>query len=281
MQDPLVERVAYYYQDRMARRVAARFMFESSLHAELHQKMGQLLEDYTPERSKQVAEFLRGNFRFDVAKTPQGQRDLKDYVVQLHSALETGSKSAVQSSWGRVGGQSGDLVRYFSSDGDRIIPKEVQAGGNTYLNQVGYDQKRLGQFVTSVEAIFDGLVGWRRKALTGGVRIALSRACSSPAFYHEGEDTLYVKALPALLRRSNSYGSCDYNITHELGRRFACKQGLESTFETPEWMTTKLSSHQGRSFGELFALTNFGLAGPWDQTVLARFEHEVIRELAA
>lgn len=294
----LAERVAYFYQDRMARRVAARFMFTASLHDDLISKMDDLFANYTNKGSAEAAEWFKQNFRFDMSRTPQGQKDLKDKAAKFHwflrnaAGLEAYGKDDPDNDGGWIRGgkeaariweqeikpQAGDLVRYFTDEGGKIVPKEVQAGGNTYVNLVGFDQKKLGQYVTSLESVFDELKGWRRKALTGGVRVVLAGPKefrgTAAGTYRSAEDTLYVRATPNVLKRTKgTYGAFDYIIVHELGHRYDRKNGTKFDFERQEWWTSTYSRKEGETFAELFAISNFDLKGPWSQDVVDRFEN--------
>lgn len=286
------ERVAFFYQDRMARRVAARFMFSSTLIDELNSKMDRLFLNFDPDEGRDTAAWFKDNFRFESPKTPQGQKDLKNKAQSFWWHLQdAGTKKDYQGTaynnpkavevaeraWKQdLKPLAGDLVRYFSDEGGKIVPKEIQAGGNTYLNLIGFDQKKIGQYVTAMEAVFDEVKGWRRKAL-GGLKVALAGPKefrgTSAGVYKSGEDTLYVRATPNVLKRSSgTYGSFDYILIHELGHRYERKNHVPFDFERGEWHTTKYSSKDGESFAELFALSNFKMKGPWDQNRVERFE---------
>jgi len=281
----IVERVAFFYQDRMARRVAAKFMFSSTLNDELNTKMDRLFADFIPEEAAKTAEWFKDNFRFETPKTPQGQKDLKDKASKFHWFLrdsgakmpQVNSRAEAERLWkSEIKPLAGDLVRYFSNEGGKIVPKEIQAGGNTYLNLVGLDQKKIGHYVTSMEAVFDEVKGWRRKAL-GGLKVALAGPKefrgTAGGVYKSGEDTLYVRATPNVLKRtSGTYGALDYILIHELGHRYERKNRLSVDFERPEWWTSKYSRKEGEAFAELFAISNFGLKGEWAQDRIERFE---------
>lgn len=293
----IAQRVAFFYQDRMARRVAARFMFSASLLDELIRRMDGLFANYTNKGSAEAAEWFKKNFRFDMSKTPQGQKDLKNKADKFHwflrnaAGLEAYGKDDPDNDGGWVRGgkeaariweqeikpQAGDLVRYFTDEGGKIVPREVQVGGNTYVNLVGFDQKKLGQYVTAMETVFDELKGWRKKALSGGIRVVLAGPKefrgTSAGTYRSAEDALYVRATPHVLKRTKgTYGAFDYIIVHELGHRYDRKHGTKFDFERQEWWTTTYSRKDGEAFAELFALSNFGLSGSWDD-VVSRFEN--------
>jgi hypothetical protein len=288
----LEERVAFFYQDRMARRVAARFMFSSTLIDELNSKMDRLFLNFDPDEASDTAAWFKDTFRFESPKTPQGQKDLKNKAQSFWWHLQdAGNKKDYQGNaynnpkavevaeraWKQdVKPLAGDLVRYFSNEGGKIVPKEIQAGGNTYLNLIGFDQKKIGQYVTAMEAVFDEVKGWRRKAL-GGLKVALAGPKefrgTAAGVYKSGQDTLYVRATPNVLKRSaGTYGSFDYILIHELGHRYERKNHVPFDFERGEWHTSKYSTKDGESFAELFALSNFKMKGPWDQDRVERFE---------
>lgn len=286
------DRVAHFYQDRMARRVAGKFMFTAALHDELVRKMTQLFSG-SGEDAGEVAQWFKSHFRFDSPKTPQGQKDLKTQASKLHWFLQDaapkkdyqgnvipGNPKSLEEAeriWkAEVGRLSGDLVRYFTDEGGKIVPAEVQAGSTTYVNAVGFDQKKLGQYVTAIEAVLASVRGWRRKALTGGVRVVLAGPKefrgTATGTYRSSEDTLYIRATPNVLKRAGgTYGSVDFIVVHELGHRFERKGRVPVDFDQPEWITTPYSRKEGEGFAELFALSNFGMQGTWG-AVLDKFE---------
>lgn len=275
----------------MARRVAGKFLFTAALHDELVRKMTQLFSGSGD--AGDVAQWFKSHFRFDSPKTPQGQRDLKAQAAKLHwflqdaapkkdyqgNAIPANPRSLEEAEriWQReISPVSGDLVRYFTDEGGKIVPAEVQAGSTTYVNAVGFDQKKLGQYVTSIEGVLSTIKGWRRKALAGGVRIVLAGPKefrgTSTGTYRSSEDTLYIRATTNVLKRAGgTYGSVDFILAHELGHRFERKEKVPLDFDRTEWYTTPYSRTDGESFAELFALSNFGMKGTWGD-VLDRFE---------
>lgn len=298
-------KVAYFFQDRMAKRVAAKFSFTAGLNEELVAKFDKLFQDFSGDAALEVANWFKNTFRFDVSKTPQGQRDLKLKAEKLHWWLTQSASlksrfngQGVQFSneedtpdlaWARGGKEAkrvweeevqplaGDLIRYFSNEGSKIVPKEVQVGGNTYLNFVGFDQKKIGQYVTAMEAVFGDVKGWRRKAFAGGLTVAFAGPKdfrgTAAGKYKSDQDILYVRATPNVLKRAGgSYGALDYILIHELGHRYERKVGTKFDFERQEWWTSPYSKKDGEQFAELFAISNFDLKGPWNQEVVAKFD---------
>jgi len=293
----LAKRVAFFYQDRMARRIAARFLFSASLLDGLVHRMDSLFANYTNKGAAEAAKWFEANFRFDMSKTPQGQKDLKNKAAKFHwflrsaAGLEAYGKDDPnnEEGWSRAGKEAariweheikplvGDLVRYFTDEGGKIVPKEVKVGGNTYLNLVGFDQKKLGHYVTTLESLWDDLKGWRRKALSGGLKVVLA----SPKEFHgtvggkykSSEDLLLVRATPHVLKRTQgTYGALDYILIHELGHRYERKQNLPEDFDKSYWWTSTYSRKEGESFAELFALGHFKIKGQGAEATQDRFE---------
>lgn len=257
----------------------------SSLVSELTTKMDGLFSAFDQKEAARLAEWFKDNFRFESPKTPQGQKDLKNKASKFHWFLrDSGSPMPQRTSaaeaariWEEeVKPLAGDLVRYFSDEGGKVVPKEIQAGGNTYLNLIGFDHKKAMVYVKAMEAVFDEVKGWHRKALGGGVKVALAGPKefrgTAAGVYKSAEDTLYVRATPNVLKRtSNTYGAFDYILIHELGHRFERKHQVPIDFDRPEWWTSPYSRKEGESFAELFAISNFGIKGNWDQDIVKRF----------
>jgi hypothetical protein len=157
-----------------------------------------------------------------------------------------------------------------------VVPKELKVGGNTYLNLVGFDEKKLKTYVAALEKVFDEVKGWRRKALSGGIRVALAGPSefhgTAAGVYKSAQDTLFVRATPNVLKRTQgTYGAFDYIIVHELGHRYDRKVGPGFDFERQEWWTSRYSQKEGETFAELFAISNFGMKGDWNQAVVEKF----------
>lgn len=278
----------------LAYRVARRFI-QANLNQELVQRMHQTFTKYDDHVATDTANWFQQTFHFDTSKTPPGQKKLKNLVSAFHwflrnagiHALSIGGQSkeipGEESAWReakRIWEQelqplSSDLVKYFSDEGIKVVPKELQIGQVTYMNLVGFDEKALAKLAQALEAVFDKVQGWRRKALSG-----LKVALAGPKYFHDtaggkykaDEDTLYVRATPAVLKRTRgTYGAFDYILIHELGHRYDHKVGAKVDFDRQEWQTTPYSRNDGETFAELFALSNFGIKGTWGNT-LDKFE---------
>lgn len=269
----------------MAFRVARRFV--AGLGDQLEAKMRDLLDGpLEASKSTDLADWLETNFFFQGSKTPKGQKGLKDDVNRLHWWLKNGIRQhqdpeklrpTLEDAWARVKAHIDDFVKNFSEEGGKKVPKEIQVGGNTYINVSGFSEAQLQTYAKSLEQVFDELKGWRKKALGGGVKIALA----GPREFHgtvggkykSGEDTLYVRATPQVFKRSRgTYGAFDYIIIHELGHRYERKHSVPIDFDRQEWWTSKYSRNEGESFAELFALSNFDIKGQGDPAILDRFE---------
>jgi hypothetical protein len=160
----------------------------------------------------------------------------------------------------------------------------MKAGGNTYVNQVGFDEAKLKKWVSHFEKLWGGLKGWRRKALDGGLTVVLATPKefhgTAAGKYKSDKDQMLVRATPKILKRTGgSYGAPDYVLIHELAHRYERKHGAKYDFDRPEWQVTKYARKDGESFSELFAMgyfrpTNAQMVMSQDQAnkVLDRFE---------
>lgn len=269
-------------------RVARRFV--AGITDQLRSRMeGFLAKPLDEAEGRALAEWLRENVRFDISKTPKGGKVFKGALEKLHYWLRNGPRdgdrpgvrASIEDAWADVDRHLEEIVRLFSEEGGVSRPKELRVGSNLYLNLSGFTEPQLKKFAESLEQVFDGLKGWRQKALAGGVRVALAgpkefRGTAAGKYKRE-EDTLYVRATPAVLKRTRgSYGSFDYIIVHELGHRYDDKHRLPTDFEQSEWHTSKYSTTEtmsgGESFAELFAISNYGITGAWDAAIVDRFE---------
>jgi len=253
---------------------------------ELIRKMDGLLRGpYDPQVAAPIGEWIQDNFRVELPRTPRGQKELKGQVRRLVWVLRHGDASRggqVADDWTKIKPQLPNLVRYFSDEGITTVPKEIKSGPVTYLNWVGMDAKKLKAFTKALDALWGSLKGWRRKALAGGLKVALAGpehfgGGTAAGRYKSDKDILMVRATPKVLKRtSGQYGSPDYILVHELAHRFERKQRVPVDFERPNWFTTPYSMKTGQdSFAELFALGHFGITKAhrtWDPAIQDKFE---------
>jgi len=147
----------------------------------------------------------------------------------------------------------------------------------TYLNEAGFSQYTLDRYAARLNTLLDSLQGWRTKALSGSLKIALVRPQEAPltAIYRESDDTIYVKASISLLA-PDKYGSATYQVLRELGRRYDVLHGCRADFSDPKWQVTKYASDRAqdprRVFAELFAIGHMGQEGSWDSAIVSTFE---------
>jgi len=282
--DPLVAKVAARYR---AARVAHRFIM-AGLADQFETKIRDLLDGpLDSQKGKALAAWMSDNFHFKGSKTPKGGKDLKNTLSMLHWALDVGLgqggnpevlRPTIESDWSQIQPKLNDLVKLFTEEGGKVVPKEVKVGANTYRNLSGFPEKQLDDYIKALEAVFDELKGWRKKALAGGLEVALAgpgefRGTSSGK-YKSSEDVLYVRATPKILKRSRgTYAAFDYIIVHELGHRYEYKRRPSIDFERQEWFTSPYSQKEGEAFAELFAISNFGIKGSWKQETVDRFEN--------
>lgn len=265
-------------------RVAVARRFVAGLADELQARMTDLLRDQPlePEKAKSIAGWLRDNYRFDVSRTPKGGKAYKEALTALHWFLKNGHplesyRGSIEGKWADLQRHLDEVVRMFTDEGGRSVPKELSLGGNTYLNEVGFDEARLTEYAEGLQQVFAELKGWRRKALVGGLTVVLASPKSFTGTvggkYQTSADRLLVRATPNVLKRTRgTYGSFDYIIVHELGHRYEAKYRPRFDFDKLEWQTTRYSYREGEAFAELFAVTNFGLPVAGKEQVLERFE---------
>jgi hypothetical protein len=258
----------------------------ASLGDTLEQLVGNLLTRWDTDKAKDVGQWFEKNFRVKSPKTPRGLKVLKDKGEKLRWWLTAGASSSspeiaqreVASVWAEIRPQLGDLVAGFTDEGSVVVPKELRVGSNIYVNEVGVNEAALKKYASRLEAIFDDLKGWHKKALVGGVEVVLAsprnfRGTAGGVYKMSEGGKLYVRATPAVLSRSGGYGSFEYILTHELGHRYEHKNRMPSEdFDKSPWWTTKYSRNDGESFAELFALSHFNLHGAWDSATVDRFE---------
>jgi hypothetical protein len=257
------------------------------LALELQNRMQDLLGNpLSVAKGKELAKWLEGNFFFQGSKTPKGGKELKKLLSFLHQRLNVGMgqvldlekfRPSIEVDWKNVSDHLGDIVKLFTAEGGKSVPKEIKVGANTYRNLVGFSESKAKEYIEALEQVFASLKGWRKKALAGGITVALAGPKdfhgTAGGKYKVDEDVLYVRATPNVLKRTlGTYGAFDYIIVHELGHRYWYKRKPQVDFDRSEWWTSKYSRKEGESFAELFALTNFGIAGYGDQKVYDRFE---------
>ena len=253
----------------------------AGLGASLTQKMEALLaQPYDLNEAKNVGAWLKANFRFDSPKTPKGQKDLKEELSKLGWYLAHGTEAyqeSVKLTWGQIKPRILDAVKYFTDEGGKVVPQEIQLGGNTYLNQAGLDEATLSRYANRLEVLWSTIHGWRKKALLGGLKVSFASPRdfkgTASGKYKSSGDILMVRTTPAILKRDAGYAGFDYILVHELGHRYHLKGGrLPEDFDQPHWWTSKYSRQEGEAFAELFAIGNYRLTGSWDPAVLERFE---------
>ena len=173
-----------------------------------------------------------------------------------------------------------------------VSPAEVRIGENVYLNKSNFAESQLHKYADALESVFGELRGWRKRALEGGITVALAGPKefrgTAAGTYRSREDVLYVRATPTVFKRAKgTYGSADYILVHEIGHRFDYKFKTPEDFDREFWHTTNYSTKENLSgsteaFAELFALSNFGMlpgdvgregiGGKWDLQKLERFD---------
>lgn len=245
----------------------------------------------TPEQLSKLQNlvgFLRSNFRIDTAKTPRGQKPLKEQALRLLNILSNytlgGGRYNVPSLASNVGAfldlDLDSLVRFFSAEGDSSrgraeVLSELKGNNATFYNRSNMSTANFKKYVASVDGVLSTLRGWRRKALAGNLKVVFvgGRQMKVQGKYRQATDELWVKATPAILKRSGgTYASPDYIIIHELGHRYEKFNPIRVNFDDSRWQTSRYSYQEGEAFPELFAIGHYGLNGPWDQSKIEAFE---------
>lgn len=278
--------------DPLTGRVVQRFV-RASLEHDFEKRIHDLLA-YAPDNppASEIRDFrawLVNTFHFQTRATPKGFKREKEELDRFYRALAIGEESGVmpgavihtiESLWGQMKQYVPTWVSVFSSSegAAKPITREVKEGGNTYVNEVGANDKNLAEMVKTIEHVFANLHGWRKKALSGGVVVVFKgpkdfRGTSSGT-YKRALDQLWIRATTGgrVERGGSGYGGLAYVITHELGHRYENKNHVPYDFDRPEWHTSRYSHNDGETFAELFALSNFGITNQGDPAVLERFE---------
>lgn len=260
-------------------------LLAESAGEELLTRVGALLRTYDPAGAHDLGAWFHKTFPAVFgSRTPTGQKDLKTDAEWFHRFLAVANapwsgkgtedfissqRKEFESRWNRIKDRVPELVRFFSNEDKaegKAVPAELKLGGVTYINGIGFDEKKLKKWATSLNELWGSVKGWRHKAITtsGGLTVKLARPQefrgTASGKYRSADDVLYVRATPNILKREGgTYGAPDYIMVHELGHRYEWKvKGLPVDFDKPAWWTTKYSRSEGEAFAELFALGHFG-----------------------
>jgi len=260
----------------------------AGLANELEQRVEKLIHDYEAalaagKTSYQdlkgiggpFADWFTSTFRVEVSTTPRGGKPVKEAAkLFLWSAKNRVSQDptargvgTLKEEWERFKPHVPVLVAKFSDEGGTAVVKDIKTSHATYRNLRGLSTPTFKKYVKSLDQLFGTLRGWRKKALTGNLTVALAGPESfrgtAGGFYRESEDTLYVRATPKVMKRTPGlYGSPDYILIHELGHRYEAKVQVSGMYGS-SWYTTRYSMTDSmagnEAFAELFALGHFGI----------------------
>lgn len=268
---------------------------------ELEARVDALLASFTLDNVQTFVSWFRSEFAgVSSARTPAGKKGLKSnaewFIKSLDMTLEWGRghqsgqsqlsgtledfvdsrRVAAEQAWRRIKDQASEMSVFSGQD----IPREVVVGQNVYVNKIGLGGKTFNGYVSALEKLWQTIRGWRAGALVGGIRVVLAGPKdfrgSAGGTYRSMEDALYVRATPAVLKRSaGTYGALDYILIHELGHRYERKKSIKGNFDFG-WSTSRYSNKEGEAFAELFALGHFGVTrdahGSWDPSIQQKFE---------
>lgn len=253
------------------------------------------LSDEDKRAMREVAVWFRKHFRVDSAKTPKGQKSLKEEAMRFLNLLEQHSEAGGWTSpavlnfengpWGRTLEKELDnLVQHFTTEGDTSKGKkeqvvEIKLSHAVYVNRASISETNFKKYAVKVDAVYGRIKGWRAKALKGNLTVVFQGAdrITKQGKYISASDEMWVKATPAVMKRGEgSYGSPDYILVHELAHRYEHFHRLPTDFDRLEWHTTRYSLTESlagsEAFAELFALGHYDIKGNWDHAIVERFE---------
>lgn len=272
---------SYWEATRQGRRV-----FMAALVDDLSRRVERLLTKFDAREAQDLAAWILGNFRIDSPKTPAGGKAVKEKMQRFvwvlknrHSQSQNPDPEGIvvelRRDWEEVAKNLGVLTK-FTDEGGSVVPREWNHGGILYVNDVGAAEATFEKYVKRLASVFSSLAGWRAKALKGQLTVVLKPPSvfrgTVSGKYVRGDDQLWVRATPTILKRAQGYASFEYILTHELGHRYERYHRLPMDFDRPEWWTSRYSRDEGESFAELFAIGHFGYTGTWDRTRVERFE---------
>lgn len=216
-------------------------------------------------------------FRVAASVTPPGGKPVKMQVqsflwMATASVYQDGNTKRLREAYQELKPFIPALIAKFSDEGGTEVLTELKTSIALYKNLRGVPTPSFKKMVATLDAIFNSLKGWRRKALDGNFTVALAGPDAfrgtSKGRYNAERDTLFVRATPEVLRRSGgTYASLEYILIHELGHRYERKHPVGINFDSigaGDWHTTKYSWSEGafghsEAFAELFALGHFGI----------------------
>ena len=222
-------------------------------------------------------EWFNSVFRVATSTTPPGGKAIKDQVARFmwaakSAAYQDRSTNRIKKEYQELKPLIPALIAKFSDEGGNEVLMELKTSIALYKNLRGVPTASFKKMVATLDAIFNSLKGWRRKALDGGFTVALAGPDqfrgTAKGRYNAAGDTMFVRATPDVMKRSGGqYASPEYILIHELGHRYEHKHPVSIDFDTTgigDWHTTRYSwaeSGFGHSeaFAELFALGHFGI----------------------
>ena len=271
-------------------RVAA----SSPLAQELEQRVEQLVEKWDRVIARDssrlgvgddFAKWFTTTFRVELPATPRGGKNVKELAQRFlwmarYGLQNTADTSLLKQDWAAFRPHVDDLVNLFSDAGGSTMLREIRTSIATYRNLKGLSTGAFQKYVQSLDATFGALTGWRRKALSNGLTVALAgpdvfRGTAAGKYNIQG-DILFIRATPAVMKRSgNQYASPEYIIIHELGHRYEKLYGAPNVPFTTPYSRSEGAFGQSEAFAEMFALGHFGIRSYRDLQfgdVIDRFE---------
>lgn len=248
------------------------------------------VSDTVRQYARDFLEFAKQHYAIGVI--PRGQSGVAKEFNKLVSYIEgiCGEKNGFYVGHGksllnRLGVMHQEKIdvfnKYFVLGSGKARMAEYRGRNALYLNRVSMPDKKLIEYANHFDDLFDGLKGWRRKALAG-LQVVFSDAKlfrgTNIGEYHMNDKKLYIKFTPAIFKKMlHGQNAIDYIAMHELGHRYEDVIGLPVVFSKPEWYTTPYSMMSGmlsagEAFPELFALSHFKVVGNWDPEIYDKFE---------
>ncbi len=228
------------------------------------------------DKAVEIGRWFEKTFRVKTPKTPKGTKPLKELAQKFEHVLVVATawrkkpgqaRIEIETLWRQLEPHLAELNKFYTDEEGLVVPAEVTVGSNHYSNPAGLDEKNLTPLIRRIEAIFSMLTGWRKRAISGGVKVIIAGPKDMPgsrvlALYSPSGDHIKIRATPQVL--SSGF---EETLIHELGHRYEHTQH-PPRLKDPQWFTTDYS-RTGRDeiFAELFMLSELSPSGPYRDTV--------------
>ena len=269
-----------------------RLIDEDAQSTKVAQDGGFVVHNPYQEFGKAQSQWFEDTFRLNTATTPRGGKALKEdakrvlWAVRNRVAFADNKQAGLDQLETAFEAFRPKLGPFVAKFGRRAasVPRSQKTAYATYRNKRGLSAKSFKRYVDAMDRILANLRGWRSDVVGDDLVVVFAGPSdfrgTATGVYRSGEDALYVRATPAVLKRGEGYGSAEYILVHELGHRYERKRKTDD-FDRGPWRTTRYSRKDGEAFAELFALGHFGIDAERGRSfadVVQRFEHHMARE---